>query len=194
MNLDEMKQAWQEDPAPGSPPPGLVAQVRERSAKLDRTIRRRDRRETAAAVLLALFFLAALPSSGPLTRVGILLIVATAVLIVVKLRRARRGAATVDPGAPLTISLERERERVGAQIRLLRTVLWWYILPLAVGVVLVFGGGVGWGPLAAAYFMAVAVGAWIVHALNQRAVQSELVPRYEELDALVRQLERGGDA
>jgi hypothetical protein len=193
MNLDEMSQAWRADPAPGPPDPELVASVRTRAEKLDRTLRRRDRRETVVAVAVSLIFLAAFPVSGLVTRIGILVTVAAAIFIVFMLRRARRGEGTLEPDAPVLVVLDQKRARVGAQIRLLRSVVWWYILPIGVGVMLVFGGGVGWGPLTMGYGAAVVVLGWVVHALNQKAVRTELVPRHEELDSLVRELEGRND-
>ncbi len=193
MNLDEMSQAWRDDPATAPPSPEVVAGVRARAEELDRTLRRRDRRETVVAVAVSLLFLAAFPVSGLVTRVGILVTVAAAIFIVFVLRRARRGEGTPDPDAPLLVVLHRERERVGAQIRLLRSVVWWYILPIGVGVMLIFGGGVGWGPLTMGYGAAVVVLGWVVHALNQKAVRTELVPRHEELDSLLRELEGRND-
>ncbi|TVR61019.1 MAG: hypothetical protein EA422_13030 [Gemmatimonadales bacterium] len=81
---------------------------------------------------------------------------------------------------------------MAGQIRLLQSVLWWYVLPLLMGVILVFGGAMGPGLATALYSVGLAVFGAGVYWLNQQAVRLELLPRYRELDTLVRQFAEEG--
>jgi len=194
MNLDDFKGEWRLEGAreENGGREAVLGEARHRAVAFERMIRRRDRAEVGTAALVCLFFLSQFGAAGMVTRVGIVVAVAAALLITVMLHRARRRAGRVDPGAPLAEWTRAERDRVAAQIRLLRTVLWWYVLPLGVGVVLVFGGAAGWGLATALYSAAVVLLGVFVYHLNQRAVRKDLVPRYQELDNLVRQLEEEG--
>ena len=81
-----------------------------------------------------------------------------------------------------------EIERLDRQIQLLRSVLWWYISPIMVGVNLVYFGinGVGAGSLAYCIFTLFL--GWWIYSVNQKAVAKSLVPVREELSDLFREL------
>ncbi len=194
MILDEFRDEWRQDGAglDQDDAEELMEHVRQRAEALERTIRRRDRLETGMAALVSLFFLSQFGSAGPVTRVGILVTVAAAILIAVRLHRARAGAGAIDRGAPIVLWARRERDWVAGQIRLLQSVLWWYVLPLMLGVILVFGGAMGPGLATALYSVGVAVFGAGVYWLNQQAVRLELLPRYRELDTLVHQFAEEG--
>ncbi len=190
---DEARRIWQ---APDEGSHGdvtgdvVLSRVRRRAAELDRTLRRRDRLESVAAVVLCALFVPLLFGASWVTRAGVVLFLLGSALILVKLRRARREPP--DPAAPLGEVLRAERERLHAQIRLLDSVLWWYIAPLGLGVILVFVGsaGLSWASLVYTAVV-VALGAWI-RALNRDAARRELAPRRDALDRLLVELE--GDA
>jgi hypothetical protein len=98
------------------------------------------------------------------------------------------------PGEPLRPRVESSLAQVEHQIWLLRNVHWWALLPFALSVVpfliQVFWSdrGGGWMLRALVVAQAVAVVALTLAAvywLNQRAVRSDLVPRRQELEALL---------
>lgn len=166
----------------------ILALVKTRSNEFDRSIRRRDRREIVAGVFVFVFFSIVLASGSWLTRLGAVIVMAGCVLTYWMLRRAY-GQTEASGGQPLADTLRAERARVEAQIRLLRRVLWWYAAPFAVGPVLVFVGIAGFSVTSAVYtVLVVALGAAIYH-MNQRAVRLNLIPRRNELDRLLRQVE-----
>lgn len=190
---DDVTRLWQtpeEDSRDEWPDDVVLMRVRGRAAELDRTIQRRDRLEILAAALASVLFMPLLFDASWVTRAGVVLFLLGSALILVKLRRARREPP--DPAAPLGEVLRAERERLHAQIRLLDSVLWWYIAPLGLGVILVFVGsaGLSWASLVYTAVV-VALGAWI-RALNRDAARRELAPRRDALDRLLVELE--GDA
>ena len=80
-------------------------------------------------------------------RLGALITVAGSIFIAWKLLHARRTTPAAKPDATVVESLRAELHSVRTQSQLLRSVGWWYLLPLEVGV-LVFVWGLQFGGLA----------------------------------------------
>lgn len=192
MMLDEYRDSWQGQTGPGLPgdPEELLTRVRERAAELDRRIRRRDLGEmVAAAVLVIAFGYELLTTESWLARLGAAVLVGASVFIVWRLRRARRAGGSAGPGASVADRLRAQRTRVTAQIELLESVLWWYLMPLGVGLVLfAFGLDVAaWH--SALLVLAMAATYAFIWRLNQRAVRRDLVPRRDTLDRMLEQID-----
>lgn len=112
------------------------AEIEAKAAELGGTVAARNRREWTAGGVVALCFAATAVVAEGIARVGSLLIVIACVWIAAVIRvRGRTGAAEDLPGA---VFYRRELER---QRALLRGVWWWYLGPLALGMV-VFAIGV----------------------------------------------------
>lgn len=193
MTLEDYRDAWQghdgrEVAAPGED--ALLEWVRDRSEAFEKKIRRRDLLETAAAALaVALFGYEALTSPSIVAKVGAGIVVASAVFIAWRLRRARRALGAEDAGRPVADRLRIQRRKVDAQIELLESVVWWYVSPVALGAsVFAFGvSGASWGTLLTlAVVVGVSVAVWW---LNRRAVRRDLRPRREELTRRLRRLQ-----
>lgn len=210
MTFDALQAAWQtaDDPAPPLDPAALAA-LRTEAAQFDRAIRWRDRREYAAALVVALAFgWTALHAPG-LARVGALLAVMGAAFVCVWMWRVQRRRPPAAPGAPTAEALRIALRRVEDQIHLLRTVAWWYLLPLLIGPLVLTGAGLaeafaaGFPPLTTAREVGVAavlVGTvvlilaaiggffWWIYRINQRAVDRDLVPLRDRLAATLHDL------
>lgn len=190
MNLDDAKRLLAQADAdarsmPAATDAEILAMLKAEAARFDRTIRRRDRIETIAAVFVALVFLPQLWWGSWLTRLGVVLFVAGSVLTYVRLSGARRDAPSPDMTAPVVEMIRGRLDSVDAQIRLLESVFWWYLAPLGLGVILIFAGGVG-ASLAALVYTAVVVAAvFVIYRLNQRAVRLHLQPLRDELVTLL---------
>lgn len=191
--LDDAKDAWQADAPSGDqgaiPEEQLLRHVKAEAEAFDERIRRRDRREMIAAGLVFLFFATMLLDPSWLVRIGALVVMGSSGGIVWILRRARRGERAPAPDRPLAERIRAEREKVDTQIRLLETVLWWYIGPMAVGLGLVVLGDDGLSWFTLGYGAAVAVFCAVVYVLNQRTVRRSLRPRREKWTRLLRRLE-----
>lgn len=111
--------------------------------------------------------------------------------------RKRHPQQRVEPGEPLLESAKESLNQVEHQIWLLRNILWWYLLPFAVPI-LIFFVHVSLGVDTLSYverfvFLAtlcifLVVLYSLLYYLNQRAVRVQLEPRREELLALLASL------
>jgi hypothetical protein len=184
MDFDRLSEVWRR--SGGEAPPGLnekeLAVIKERALAFDRTIRRRDALESAAAVVAIPGFLVmgyATPST--LSRLGAAIIVLFCVFVIYWLRRARRPKPALDQ--PLGVFLAQELDRVRAQIRLLRSVYWWYFAPPCVGLFLLTIGASGPRSYKVAYLAFVALMCGFLGWGNRRAAERELVPQERDLEA-----------
>lgn len=200
MNLDDAKTLWSSDNEPMRDDRSaqtlsnadIVRLVKKQSDAFDQKIRRRDLLESVAAVAVLLFFgWLAWHDPSRLVQAGSLIIMGGSALIFWRLRRARTRFADAPADRPVKQMLRHERAKVDAQIHLLESVLWWYIAPLAVGVLLVTIGDNGWSGFTIGYAVVVVLGSAIIYALNQRAVRRSLQPRREELTHLLDQIDEG---
>jgi drug/metabolite transporter (DMT)-like permease len=190
MSFDDVTRVWRDQP-PASPAvmASLLTEVRRNQRDFAATILRRDLVEIVVGLGLAGAFVAmwwrqGLPSflvcaSGAAFVAGFLLV-----------DRWRREKPR--PESSLREHVEQSLVDVEHQLGLLRNVLWWYILPLEVGLVLhVFDL---WRQpdlqSPAGRLLAVLMGAlclatgWFVYLLNQSTVRTTLQPRHEELRRL----------
>jgi hypothetical protein len=195
MNIDESIERWRKSEGEGDTPPrpsdaAILEQVRKRSGEFDRTVRARDRRELIAALLVLVVF-APLAIDWPwLSRIGGAVVLVSAIVMFLRMRRARRLPSEVLADRPIAEVLRAELAYLDGQIRLLETVLWWYVLPLAIGPVLIVAGmrGVSW--LTLGYAVIVAAIGWGVYALNRHALRDDLRPRRRAIEVLLEQVER----
>lgn len=187
MQFEELPTLWRRRPSPPAAcgPADLVSRLAERSRTLDAQVRRRDRLEIGVALaLVPVFGAAAVLSPILVSRVGAAILALTCLAIPWRLLAARRGVPSSPLDRPLVDFAREERERVLAQRRLLASIVWWYLLPLYVGIVLIVGGVQPLGRTAAYAVVSAAVYAGI-YALNRRAIANELDPRLTELGELL---------
>jgi hypothetical protein len=97
---------------------------------------------------------------------------------------------------PLKACLQSSRSEVSHQIWLLRNVLWWYLLPLVLGLAIrlmdpVLRTILSGSPSLSSWVRYLIIWVpvfWGVYWLNQYAVRKHLQPRLQELDALLADL------
>jgi len=136
MDWNDIRQRWREDV-----PLARLASIDElqrADARLATAVRRRDRIETVAAVLVALLFLvgcivAAIQGLWIELVFG-LVVLAWAAWLPFAFRRARREVPAADPRMPPVAYLSRQRDAALVQARLLERVWLWYLTPPAVGI------------------------------------------------------------
>jgi len=197
MNFDELQQAWQDQPAPAAINPDLLLrEVRHNQRHFQSLIFWRDVREVGVATLLAVYFawrgwhnqrwpdeMLALTCLG----IGIFMLVD---------RWRQRGRRPL-PNDPLKACVVHSLHAVTHQIWLLKNILWWYLLPLGVGlgIDILVPLAPTWRIGAAAYQdIRLVVGFCtlvfaFVYLLNQYAMRKHLEPRRQELAELLASLE-----
>ncbi len=191
--LDRFKRAWRDaqgyaDPAAATG--DTLPAIRARVARLRHTTVARDRRETWTGVAAVTLFAAfAVRATTALPRVGYAVSIAAIAVIVWRLRRARKVANARTTDVSVLAFCRAERANVHDQIRLLQTVLWWYLTPLMVGANLVVFGLAGMRPLTLVFLVATLLLTVVVYLANIRAVERQLMPLREELDRLIAEFE-----
>ncbi|MEM1115095.1 MAG: hypothetical protein AAF845_00405 [Bacteroidota bacterium] len=204
MTYAEIQAVWQAAPdAPPPVPPDRLADLRTRAALFDRRILWRDLTEAAAAgVIMLVFGPTLLDGDAPsVARLGAAFAVGGAMFAIAWMWRARLRAPRPSPALPPAEAVRVALARVEVQVRLVRTVAWWYLLPLSVGPFIEILGSAlpatRWTEAPAMPFEAdVVVAAVIlmggllvwVYRLNQRAVRDELIPLRDRLAALLTDL------
>lgn len=189
MTIEEAMVQWKRtsETAHGPGDEVVLARVQADARAFDAHIRARDRREIAAAAIVFVVFVWPLATGSWLTRAGALTAMVGCIMTVLLLRRGRTRHPPAAADQPLTVVLAAECARVDAQIRLLRSVLWWYVSPIAVGVILIFAGvaGLSWATLIYAV-VTVLIGLGI--ALLNRSAASDLARGRAQLTRLQEQL------
>ncbi len=194
MNDDELKTLWRQqllrNPAPSATQ--LMSAMQNKMTELRRGLFWRDIRELAACVVIVIVFgYFSFNERAPISRLGYLIVVGSSVFIAWKLVHARRTSPPAPPGASIVESLRAELNSVRTQSRLLGSVLWWYLLPPGIGLLVAT-----WGmpihlhakiPVTLIY---VAVYGF-VYWLNQWARSKELLPAEAQLQSLLRSIETG---
>jgi hypothetical protein len=182
MDFDRLSEVWRR--SGGRPQPLTekeLAVIKEKAIAFDRTIRRRDLIETTVAILLIpCFGWMAVGAPSVMMRAGAAIVTAWCAFIIFWMRRSRRPKPSFDQ--PVAQVLALELDRVRAQIRLLRSIFWWYLAPPTIGLALLTLGGKG--PLVhkLTYLAVVTVlyaGLWWA---NLRAA-AQMEPQAKELEA-----------
>lgn len=195
MNDDELKRLWQQQPLrdPAISAAQVMSAMRTKTTLLRRALLRRDVIELGACVLvIGIFGFYFFANRAPAARAGALITVAGALCIACRILYARRTTPAAPPDATLVGSLRAELHSVRTQARLLRTVLWWYLLPLTAGE-LIFIWGLEGGLYAAIIPVTVVIVGVnvLLYWLNQRAVAIRFVPLEIQLESLIRSAETG---
>lgn len=189
MKWDELKTNWQAHTPDIDMPEtkaDMIKRVQQHAIRFERRIRMRDWLETIAALIITFFFgfIFLLPETGSLSRIGILVVLASCAFITWRLHSVRTRYSH-EPDCTVTDILRAEIIRLDDQIQLLESVLWWYLVPLGTGVILIVLGTDGWSWFSLFYAVAVVTLYAGIYHLNQRAVQKELQPRRRELATML---------
>jgi len=203
MNPDDMKQAWQTSASSSrlTIDAGLLLnEVRRNERSFRATIFWRDAREVGVAFALVPIWVLmgiklALPWTWYLTVPALIWI--GGFMLVDRFRHDQREG---DAGDSLTRRVATSLAQIEHQIWLLRNIFWWYLLPMALAIAIFLSQlaiQLPGRPGIKAWNVAVVTGQTAVLAvvvfagvywLNQRAVRKTLVPRRQELQALLASL------
>jgi membrane protein implicated in regulation of membrane protease activity len=197
MNLDDAKELWSSEnepdtesmSAPTLSESDILRHVKEHATSLDRRIWRRDLLEAIAALAVFLFFGWLLQDPSWWTRTGALIVMGSSVYVFWRLRRARTRYDRPSMDRPVAEVIRTERAKVEEQIQLLDNIVWWYLAPIIVGVLLIIFGNDGWSWATLLQAGVVFVVAAVIYVLNQRGRRCTFEPRREELTRLLEQVE-----
>jgi hypothetical protein len=201
MTFDELKKHWSSEQADLKLPIEhdlLLKMVKRNKQWFESAILWRDVREIGVAVMLVFFFLyfAIKHSLWPLYLLALLCSCIAVFMVADRIVQKRRHPCLSDS---LLGCIKTSIAQIDHQIWLLKNVLYWYLLPFGVGVIIWFTYcGVS---LAASkntsfayllFILACICGTVFLHygvyRLNQRAVRKELLPRRTELEQLLNAL------
>jgi len=190
MNDDALKQLWKGqhfESLPALPDETQLAAMKQRMKSFDKSILRRDYGEVVACIFIIVFFGVDLifGKNSALTQAGCMVLIASALFISWKLVVSKRRLPKAEPNAPIVDAVKVELQKVENQISLLKSVAWWYLLPLFVGVMLHHLGGPGSSPIKLGYSVFVLVLYAFIYWLNQHAVKKTLLPLKWELESLL---------
>jgi hypothetical protein len=195
MNDEELKKLWQQQPLrePALSAAQVNSAMQSQTTLFRRVLDARDLRELRACAVVILVFGAFYFSvyCEPISRVGDLIVIGSAMFIAGKLIYTRRITPPAPPGATVVESLQAELNSVRAQSRLLRSVLWWYLLPMTIGLLIdAWGLRIDllikiWCTLS---FIAVDA---CIYWLNQWARSKQLLPLEAQLASLLHSAETG---
>lgn len=206
MDFERLGEVWRREVGPehGRTPDQELDAVRARAAGLERAVHRRDYLETGAALVLLPFFMwLAVTVGQPVSAIGAAIVAGACVLVPIRLYMARRRAP--DSGLPVALALREELRRVRVQERLLGSVVWWYLAPFGVGVILFVAGlpvstGSDTAASAAvvvakiAYAIAVVALYGYILRLNHRAARDQFAPVAHQLERWLANLDESSDA
>lgn len=196
MTDNELKSLWK-DAQPNAravtSSSELLSAMRNKSSELRRSLLARDVRELSACAFIFVIFAIFYSKADPLlARLGDLLVMASAVFIAWKLLCARRMAPAAKPDATIVESLRAELRTLQVQSKLLGSVLWWYLLPIGIGVLLSVLGDPNSDPSFRISFTAMMIPLYaFIYWLNQRARRKQLLPAEAHLQALLHSAETG---
>lgn len=144
-DLEDLKQVWQSQSGISQQRFNQIGvKVHDGSRQLQATIFRRDMVETCASIAVVVVFAYFLSLAKNWTDgLGFAVVVIAAITIPIVLWAARRRDKTVVSAANFRDYLQVEIAYLRRQVRLLRSVGWWYLLPLYVGLALIMFGMTG---------------------------------------------------
>ena len=198
MTFDELQKTWQSQQA--NPrliidPDMLLKEVERNKKSFEAAIFWRDVREIGVAILLVAVFLyfGIKDSLWPMCLLALLSLWVGVFMVADRIVQKRRQPCLSDS---LFNCVKTSLAQINHQVWLLKNVLWWYLAPLGVGLIIWFSycgisvmisknPSVGY----LLFFLACIVGTillyWGVYWLNQWAIRKELVPRKNELEDIL---------
>ncbi|MCK4752785.1 MAG: hypothetical protein KAS75_05010 [Planctomycetes bacterium] len=198
MTFDELQKTWhsqQADPNLAIEPGLLLKEVKRNKEQFDSAIFWRDFREVGVAVVLVVFFLCfgIKHSLWPLYLLALVCLWVAAFIVVDRIVQKRRRPCLSDS---LFNCVKSSLAQINHQVWLLRNVLWWYLAPPGVGLIIWFGycgisimtsenPHTGYLLFSLGNIVGTILLYWGVYWLNQWTIRKELAPRKNELEDLL---------
>lgn len=195
MIEDELIKIWQSSPNQERikfEKSRLILEVKSSLDKIQKSWKYMVIRETIAAIITILgFMFATYYVPFTISKVGTIWIVLSVIYMLIRIRSAKKYKPT-DFEETYIDYLYKAKEHLNAQKKLLDTVLYWFILPVFPGFILVLMGFIHIPEkrkLIVITALAFVILAILAHFLNKRAVKKEFYPRLEKIEELIKVME-----
>lgn len=193
MTFEELRSSWQESQhgtAELADRVELTGRVSRRVERLSLAFFYRDLLESAAAGLgIWCFGRSLLKFDDPVVRTAAIILIAGCGFMVFHMHRTRLIRRRSSPDASVLEFCTVELERLNLQVRLLDTIVWWYIAPILFGVNLFYFGVRGWGMPSLIYLVVTLLLGWAIYQYNRYGLKAELIPARDELAGLLQELQ-----
>ena len=191
MKLDDLKQDWQQAIETESTPDNLtevIDMIEQQTTKVDKEIKRRDIIEVGTAVIIIPFWIwGLLNSASTMQSIGFVIAIASCIYIPYRLISAKKVEAK--KSGSVKDFLIQEKQKVQQQKQMLESIVWWYIAPLTVAILLITLGakvneqgipqissGMVW------YYASVSLLMVGVYFLNKRAAKNKFAPLLKNIE------------
>lgn len=174
--------------------PNLIANLKIKIKKIDRTLFFRDAREIAAAVVvMVVFSYKSYTENILVSKMANALVAIWCIYVIYRLLDVRKYKQVSDLGSTLKMQLAQQKMYLQKQAHLLDTALTWYIAPPAVlGMISIIGrsysGGFEWGKILLSLAIILII-SWGIYVLNRKAAKSAYQPLIENIDNILAQLD-----
>ncbi|MCG7534354.1 hypothetical protein [Pseudoalteromonas sp. OOF1S-7] len=197
MKLDDLKHNFEQQIADSSAEAQLALQVDELKAKTkkyQRDIKMRDFMEISISLLLIPVWLYGLTiSANWVQSSGCILATLTSLYIPYKLLKARRLLPCKEDS--IRAYLHQEQQRLAQQKQLLENIVWWYIAPIFISVMLITLGAnmddegvIQLKPHMQLYYLLVLLGMVGIYFWNRRAARKRFGPLLERVEQQLNEL------
>jgi hypothetical protein len=193
MSFEDIQQQWQHQnqrPHPKVDADLLLQEVRRNQRSFQAAIFWRDFREVVAAVFVVIFFIL----RGRDWTHHLLAVAGAGVGIFILVDRLRQRLHRPSQDENLKIFVEQSLQQWKHQIWLLKNVIWWYLLPITLPLLISFSVGASNVPQAARQCSFTLLLMGFIYWLNRNVVKKYLIPRSLELEKLLAGIsETGGE-
>ena len=197
MQLDDLKQGWREAVVSHASTDDLtevIANLEKQTTKIDKEIKRRDLLEISIAVLLIPFWIYGLTNTvGIMQTMGLITAIISCIYIPYKLLNARKVSAV--KSSSIKDFLIREKQKVEQQKQLLVSIVWWYLAPLTLSIILITLGSTATetsmftiNDYLQKYYFFLALLVVGVYFLNKRAAKKKFTPLLENIEQRLAEL------
>ena len=203
MTFNELQNNWQSQPKKFTltiDSDILLKEVERNRRSFELSILSRDFIEVATAIILFSFYayVGYKTNNWPLILLALVSLWVAGFFVIDRLIQKRKQPKVNEI---LVDCIKTSLHQVNHQIWLLKNVLWWYLLPPGIGIVVFMGhiafaevsrdgirGSIGWLSFISGYLIFGFFFFWGVYCLNQRAIRKELLPRKQELEQIQKNL------